>query len=857
MQPEPAPEGAERIEAVYHAALRLSAAERRPFVERECEGHASILREVLSLLDAHDRSADFMESPALDVAVELYGGSRPSLVGRQLGRYLILGVVGSGGMGEVYRAVDPRLGREVAIKVLPASVSADPIALTRFQREAQAVAALSHPNILALHDLDSDQGILFAVMELLDGETLSKRLARGKIDWREAAQIAAAVADGLSAAHKKRIVHRDIKPDNLFITRDGHVKILDFGIARMPAAAQTVTQTLATKPGLAIGTLGYMAPEQLRGEPVEAPADLFSLGCVLHEMVTGRRLFGRETVPEAIAAILTVEAPPMETAAPGVPQDLEQVVQRCLRKHASERLSSAPDLAVALRKILHGRTAAGPAVEVRARWRLALWIVAAAIPITAATLFLRPSFAPAGYADSMAILPIANQSGDPELDYVSDGITEGLINSMSQLSRLKVIASTTASQYKGRKVDPQQAGRELKVRRVLTGRLVRHQDSVGVQVDLVNVADGSEVWGQHYDQKLSELATLQAALCAKIAESLQLKLSGSEQKRLTRGQSDNHEAYRLYLLGRYYWNQRVQGRAGMVEKAIDYFQQAIREDPLYAQAYVGLAEAYATLPGYSNVSAAEGQLKGKASARKALEIDATAFEAYVSLASIAADEWDWPEADKAFRRALELNPGYVTAHLWYGQYLLIIGRAKEGLSEVQRAYELDPLSPAVSVNVCAALYDNHQYARAIEECRKTLELAPGFGISYVHMGLALLMQGKDKEALAEFEHARDAMPAAPPVSLIGYTQARLGNRQAALDIARQVSDPARRYRGTAFDMAMLHLGLGDRDAAFRDFGEAIDQRAPLIMELKIDPIFTPLRSDPRYVSLLRRMNLTP
>ncbi|HXA49627.1 MAG TPA: protein kinase [Candidatus Acidoferrum sp.] len=854
MQMRPAePEGLGQIEALFHAALSLAVSERRAFVEQACGGSESLRHEVLSLLNAYDRAENFIESPALEVAGELYGEKPPSLIGRQIGRYRILGAVGAGGMGEVYRALDPRLDREVAIKILPVRVAEDPGALTRFKREARAVAALSHPNILALHDFDSDQGIHYAVMELLEGETLSQRLSRKPMDWRESVEVAVAVAEGLSAAHKKGIVHRDIKPDNLFLTSDGQVKILDFGIARIPSGAQTVTQTKATLPGLAIGTIGYMAPEQLRGEPVDAPADLFSLGCVLHEMVTGQPLFARDTVPDAVAAILTAEPPPMGASTPNVPLELEDAVQRCLRKQAEERFPSAPDLALALRKILQGGAAAAAPVKSPARWRVALWIAAAVLPIAAAAVFLRPYFAPATYTESIAILPIANQTGDPGLEYVSDGITESLINSMSQLPRVKVIARTTAFHYKRRDVDAQQAGRELHVRRVLTGRIVRQGDSIGVQVDLINVADGSEVWGQHYDRKLSELVTLQES----ISESLQLKLDGSKQKRLTRGRTENQDAYRLYLLGRYSWNQRSAGRKGIVEKAIRYFHEAIAEDPLYAQAYVGLAEAYATLPNYSDVSFEEGVLKGKAAARKALEIDATAYEAYVALASIAGDEWDWAAADKAFRRALELNPGYVTAHQWYAGHLERMGRVKEGLAEFQRAYELDPLSPNVSLGVGALLYDDHQYDRAIEQDRRTLELAPGFGMAYLQIGLNLLAQGKNKEALVEFEHAHERMSPASPFPLIGYVQARSGNRQAALDMLRQIGDPAKRHRGAAFDKAVLYLGLGDRDQAFASLNEDVDRHAPLIELVKVDPFFEPLRSDPRFALLLRRMNLTP
>ena len=858
MQTEPTrPEGFQQIEALYHAALRLPSGERVEFLAQACGGNQVLRQEIESLLKAHDRAGNFIESPALEIAAVRHGGKRPSLIGQQIGRYKILAAVGAGGMGEVYKAQDPRLDREVAIKILPASVAIDPAAMTRFKREARAVAALSHPNILALHDFDFDGDTHFAVMELLQGETVGHRLSGKPMDWREAAEVAIAVADGLAAAHKKGIIHRDIKPANIFLTSDGQVKILDFGIARTPAATDAPTQTQATLPGLAIGTMGYMSPEQIRGEPVDAASDIFALGCVLHEMVTGKQAFARDTFPEAVAAILAAEPAPMRTSIPGVPVELEEVVQRCLRKQPAERFPSASELALALRRILQGGRPAVTAPLPAARWRVAAWVAAGALAVAgAASLLLPVARTPTAYTDSIAVLPIANQSGNPEWEYVTDGITECLINNLSQFPKLKVIARTTAFRYKGRNVDPQQAGRELKVRRVFTGRLVRQGDFMGIQVDLVNVADGSQVWGYHYNQKLSDLVALPENISGKISDSLQLKLSGLEQRRLSRGRTENQEAFRLYLLGRYTWNQRVQRRPGTVEKSIAYFEQAIEKDPGYALAYVGMAEAYSTLPGYSEFSPADAARKGKAAARKALEIDETVFEAYVALASIAADEWDWTEAEKGFRRALQLNPGYALGHQWYAECLEKMARVKEALAEQQKAYELDPLSTAISLGAASLLYDDMQYDRAIQQLRAIAELNPDLGMAHMHIGLALLAQGKNKEALVEFERANALMPGGVS-ALVGYANAKSGNRQAALEILRQVQDPAKRHRGTPFDQAILYMGLGDLDRTFDFLNEACDQRVSPVERLKVDPFFIPLRSDPRYARLLRRMNLTP
>jgi len=862
MTPEPAkPERLSPIEEIYHAASRRPAEQRAAFLEQACQGNDSLRREVESLIEAHDRAADFLEAPALAVAAALAREHRPaSRIGLKIGRYRIVEALGAGGMGEVYRAEDPRLDREVAVKILPAHLADDPAALTRFKREAKAIAGLSHPNILALHDFDRDGDTHFAVMELLQGETLSSRISRGPMDWRDAVATGIAMASGLASAHKKGIVHRDIKPGNIFLTSDGTVKILDFGIARVLPDSLAPTQTQVTKHGLAIGTVGYMAPEQLRGEAVEATADLFSFGCVLHEMVTGKRLFERGTAAETVAAILTAEPPPLKDTVRGIPSALDDVTRRCLRKQAGERFPSAQDLELALRRIADAKTEVRIRPPRNTRKLLASFGILAAlavIAIAAAMLLSRVYRAPAVTVESLAILPIANQSGDQNLEYLGDGITETLINSMSQLPRLKVMARTSAFRYKGKNVDPQTAGRELKVRRVFTGRLLRQDDLLIVQVDLINVEDGAELWGGRYNEKPSALLGLAETISGRISEGLQLRLDAAARKRLNHRHTENQEAYRLYLLGRYQLSRRDWNDQDAVKNSIESFQKAIHLDPLYAMAYVGLAEAYDVAPTYL-MAPREGLLKARAAATKALEIDDTIAEAYTTLADLNAMDWNWTQAEKGFRKAIELNDGYAQAHLWYGEYLDRMGRCPEAMAEIRRAYELDPLSPSVNMFLGHVLVDNRQYDQAIAQFRQTAEMNPNSSMASVHIAVTLLIQKRFPEALAELDRADTLMPGARPVlALRGHAYAQTGRRPEAQEILKKLTGPSAPRYGTAFDLPALYLGLGDKDGAFESLNRSVDNREMLIDFLKADPFMDPLRSDPRYIALLRRMNLEP
>lgn len=493
--------------------------------------------------------------------------------GTRLGPYEILAPLGAGGMGEVYRARDPRLDRDVAIKILPERLARDPQALARFEREAKAVAALSHPNILAIHDFGFEGGITYAVTELLEGETLRSRLSRTALGWRKALETGIAIADGLSAAHSKGIIHRDMKPENIFFTEDGRVKILDFGLARSTASvAQKGEAPTVTEEGVILGTAGYMSPEQVRGTSADARSDIFSLGCVLYEMVAGQRAFSRETSAQTMAAIL--EAQPAELAAIGkaVPGGLQNVIAHCLEKNPQERFHSAHDLALALRTTL-GVSAEAKRLPVR-------WVAAGMgmLMVAAAMYWFAGRAKP---IDSLAVMPFVNVGGDPNTEYLSDGITENLINNLSQLPKLRVLPRSLVFSYKGKEMNPRKVGQDLHVRAILTGRVVQRGDSLNVQTELVDVGEVSQLWGQQYDRKFTEILAVQEDISRQVSEKLRLRPTGEQQKRLSRRDTENTEAYQLYLKGRYYWNRRT---AELLKKANEYFQQAIEKDPGYGLA---------------------------------------------------------------------------------------------------------------------------------------------------------------------------------------------------------------------------------------------------------------------------------
>ena len=747
----------------------------------------------------------------------------PLIPGTRLGPYEILAPLGAGGMGEVYRARDSRLERDVAIKVLPEHLSQNPQALSRFVRETRALAALSHPNLLAIFDTGTENGIDFAVTELLDGESLRARLLRGAAPWRTAVEIGASLAEGLAAAHSKGITHRDLKPENIFLTLDARVKVLDFGLARVETAASIAGDAeTQTEAGTVLGTPGYMSPEQVRGTPAGPASDIFSLGCVLYEMISGRRAFAGQTAAETMSSIL--RDAPAELAASGaeVPVELDRLISRCLEKNSAQRFQSARDLAFHFKAILNA-----PSVPTRSPRAI----------------------------DSIAVLPFTNASNDPDTEYLCDGIAESIMNSLTQIAQLRVTPRSTAFRYKGRDVDPQAAGRDLNVRVVLTGRVIQRGETLVVGTELLDVQAGSQLWGERYNRKLSDIFALEEEIARKISDSLRMKLSGEEKSRLSKRSTENSEAYQLYLRGRHHWAKRTPDR---VRKGIEYFQQAIEKDPSYALAYSGLADCYSILGIYSIMPSKEALAKAKAAAVAAVAFDEEFAEGHASLGFIKAYlDWDWAGGEKEFQRALELNPGYWVAHYWYALILTSSGRFETAEQQIRCGMELEPLSPVIMHGAAMNSFAAGRHGEAVDRCLKGLEYDPDYFLLRFWLGLAYQMDRRYPEAIRELETATELCGRGVSwvVGALGGAHAAAGNRAEALQILQELLGRAERETIDYMSVGTIYTSLGAIEDALTSMEKACDARGMSAVLVKCDPRFVPLHREPRFQNVLKRMNL--
>jgi serine/threonine-protein kinase len=792
--------------------------------------------------------------------------------GQLLSHYRVLHRLGAGGMGEVFLAEDGRLGRKVALKILRPGVAGDRQGLDRFAQEARAASALNHPNILTIYDVGEWDGVPFIATEFIDGETLRARLGRGRIDPARAVDIGTQIARALAAAHEAGIVHRDIKPENVMLRRDGYVKVLDFGLAKLtgPHAlgldVDGVTRAAVdTKPGLVLGTFHHMSPEQARGQAVDARSDLFSAGVVLYEMIAGRLPFTGSSAADVIGAILHVEPAPLASLA-AVPEALSDLVDRAVRKRPEDRFQAAREMRDQLEAIARGMSQAGISGLASAAASSSLQPAAsdarsqAGSRLTPAAGGLDTPAPKRRRAkrtiDSLAVLPLDNGTRDAEAEYLSDGITEAIINNLSQLPKLRVMARSTVFRFKGRPVDPIDAGRELAVRAVLTGRLLQRGDTLVVGAELVDVEDGSQLWGGQFTRRLSGIFQLQEEISNEITDGLRLRLSGDEKKRLARPQTTEGDAYHEYLKGRYLLNKRT---AGALSRAVAHFEAAIAKDPRYAAAHAGLGDAYAlsAAVGLNIVPPREAIARANAAAARALDLDETLGEAHALAGFLKFRfDWDWRGAELEYRRALELHPGSASAHHGYGMYLAAMARFDEAFRETARAQELDPLSMVVACGAGRILHFAGRYDEAIARFRQVIEMDPAFARVRFDLGLALLMKGDYEQAMSELETAGE-MLGSPAFAL--HLRAVGSGVMGRHDVTRAALGQLERYRSEgqlgADDLAMVYGAMGQLGRAAELLEEACRQRAASLAYIGVEPVLAYLRDDPGCRAILERAGL--
>jgi eukaryotic-like serine/threonine-protein kinase len=769
-------------------------------------------------------------------------------------RYEILAPLGAGGMGEVYRARDLLLGREVAVKVLPAHLSADRGALSRFEREAKAVAALTHPNILAIHDFGDDNGTSFAVMELLKGETLRANLNNSALPWRKACEIAISVGEGLSAAHSNGIIHRDLKPENIFITTDSQVKILDFGLARLKETFTSqldsiVSTASQTNPGILLGTVPYMSPEQGRGESLDSRTDIFSFGCVIYEMLTATRAFNRKSIAETLSAILNEDPPEVSSFNKELPNGLTKVVHHCLEKNPERRFQSVRDLVFDLKAVLSGAEVSAPAIKVSKPLIRAQTVIPAILLVTILAVALYFFAVKPKPVSSIAILPFTNDSKDTNTEYLSDGITESVINTLSQLPRFRVIARDTVFTYKGKTVNPKKIGQELKVGAVVTGRVLQQGDTLIVRADLIKVEDGTQLWGEQFNRKLSDVFSIQDEIANTIADKLRLQLTGEETKRLVKHYTEDPEAYQLYLKGAYY-------HAKDFQKSLEYYQEAISKDPNYALAYTSLAQLYAFHAFQGLFSPKEAHEKSLDALTKALQIDNTFADVHNALATVYwTYDWNWKGAEKEFRLAMTLKPACCHGNLSW--FLRSMRRFDEAIAEGKMALDVDPLSVRRSNDLGTVFYWAGQSDRAIDQYQKTLELDSN--APEVHDLLADVYAQKRmyKEAIAEEQRYLVLLGEQEASEVLGQDFESYGYEKAMQmqwqGILESLHEAEKQTYVSPMKFVFTYIHLGDKDKAFAWLEKAYEERSPWLTYLRADPQFHGLQSDPRFQTLVKRI----
>ncbi|MCA1622782.1 MAG: protein kinase [Acidobacteria bacterium] len=898
----------QKIKDLFDIAQEIPSAKREKFLDNACAGDTDLRREVENLLSSLENPTSFMEQPAAKEVASLIIERNSKLEdGQTLAHYRILSKIGAGGMGDVYLAKDTRLNRQVAIKLLSNELNKNENHLQRFIQEARAVSALNHPNIITVYEIGEFEDTHFIAAEYIEGETLRERLSR-ELTLNEVLDITTQMASALSAAHKAGIVHRDVKPENVMIRReDNLVKVLDFGLAKLTKqqAISDEDATLAqvkTNLGVIMGTVAYMSPEQARGRQVDERTDIWSFGAVLYEMLAERQPFAGETMSDAIAAILKNEPAPLGE---NTPPELNRIIRKTLQKNVDERYQTVKDLLLDLKNLKRevefseeiershtpsfaksanvgatllgeNATAIQPAIstqnnisrqtssaeyvisEVKRHKFVSLGVLAALVVALAAIGYFRFFAAHSAEINSIAVLPFVNESGNAEVEYLSDGMTETLINSLSQLPKLSVKARSSVFRYKGKETDAKQVGADLNVQAVLNGRVIQRGEQLILNLELVDAKTENVIWSEQYARKQGDLVSLQSEIARDVSNKLRAKLSGAEQQKLAKNSTENSEAYQLYLKGRYYW---YKFPAKEYEKSRDYYQQAIDVDPTYALAYAGLAEYYGFGAALGVLPPNENWVKSEAAVNKALAIDDKLPDAYNALAGVTLYYHDdWARTEGELRRAIELNPNYAEARSHYAANLLDFGRSEEALAQMKKALELDPLSLRFNRNLAMAFHYLRQYDRAVEQYQKTLELDPNDAYTHELLGNTYEQKGMQKEAVAEWSKALRLTDDNEVATMLerNYTASDFNAAVRVLwqKKIEQLKEKARRGEYIpAMNFALAYTRLADKEQAFAWLAKAEKERNRLKYDVKLDPTYDSLRGDSRFQDLLRRVGL--
>ena len=743
--------------------------------------------------------------------------SLTNMIGRTISHYKILEKLGEGGMGVVYKAEDTTLKRTVALKFLPADLTRDEEAKERFVHEAQAASSLDHPNICNIHEIDeTDDGQIFICMAYYEGETLRKKISRKPLKLEEAIDIAIQVADGLAEAHGQDAVHRDLKSANVMITKEGVVKIIDFGLARLAG------QTKLTKAGTTMGTAAYMSPEQARGEHVDHRTDIWSMGVVLYEMIAGELPFKGDYEQAVIYLIMYEDSEPITGLRTGVPTELERIVDKAMSKSPDDRYQHMDEMIVDLRSVKK-EFKSGMSKEPLSKTKS---------------------------LSSIAVLPFVNMSADPENEYFSDGMSEDIINALTQLKDLRVAARTSSFWFKGKSAEIAEVGAKLNVDTVLEGSVRQAGNRLRITAQLINVADGYHLWSERYDRELDDVFAIQDEIATAIAEKLKVALLGERDQSLVKPSTQNLKAYQLYLEGRFYWNRRE------LRRGLECFERAVDYDPDYALAYAGVADSYALLAfGYGGARPTESLPKAKQAAERALELDESLAEAHNSLAYVSLYDWEWPTAAREFKRAIELNASYVAARYYYAFYLwLVEGRTDEAIAEAQRAVEIDPLDSHAAGMLGLVLWGARRSHEAIAFLEKAIVHDPTYFFLHRCLGLAFQAEPMHTEAIAALEQAANLSGRDPLVqSELASAYALSGATQKAEDLLEELTARSRQQYVSPLLFAFIQLALGMKDEALASLERAYNEHDPMLVPTKRWPSFKPLHGDPRFESLLRRI----